>query len=65
MPEMQERKSMESRKTQKEQQHQFKKYRRKFITELNYDKDFKKKTIHIFYERNSGRAVGRIMKINK
>ncbi len=34
----------------KEKQHyQCKKYRRKFITELNYDEEFKKKTIQIFY----------------
>lgn len=47
------------------QQYQCKKCRRKFITELNYDEEFKRKAIKIFYEGNSGRAVGRLMKINK
>ena len=47
------------------QQYQRKKCRRKFITELNYSKEFKRKAIQIFYEGNSGRAVGRLMKINK
>ena len=47
------------------QQYQCKKCRRKFITELNYDKEFKRRAIQIFYEGNSGRAVGRLMKINK
>lgn len=47
------------------QQYQCKECRRKFIRELNYDEEFKRKAIQIFYEGNSGRAVGRIMKINK
>ena len=47
------------------QQYQCKKCERKFITELNYSKEFKQKAIAIFYEGNSGRAVGRIMGINK
>ncbi len=46
-------------------QYKCKKCRRKFITELNYDEEFKKKTIQIFYEWNSGKTLGRIMKINK
>ena len=37
----------------------------KFIRDLNYSKEFKQKAIEIFYEGNSGRAVGRIMGINK
>ena len=47
------------------QQYQCKKCRRKFITELNYSKQFKREAIKIFYEENSGRAVGRLMGINK
>ena len=47
------------------QQYQCKKCRRKFITELNYSEKFKKESIQIFYKGNSGRAVGRIMEINK
>ena len=47
------------------QQYQCKECRRKFITELNYSKEFKQKAVEIFYEGNSGRAVGRIMGINK
>lgn len=47
------------------QQYQCKNCRKKFITELNYSKEFKEKAIQIFYEGNSGRAVGRIMGINK
>ena len=47
------------------QQYQCKECERKFITELNYSKEFKQKAIAIFYEGNSGRAVGRIMGINK
>lgn len=47
------------------QQYQYKKCRRKFITELNYSEEFKRKAIQIFYEGNSGRAVGRLMEINK
>ena len=47
------------------QQYQCKNCKRKFITELNYSKEFKQKAIEIFYEGNSGRAVGRIMGINK
>ncbi len=46
-------------------QHQCKKRKRKFITELNYDEELKKNTIQIFYEGNSRRVLGRIMKINK
>ncbi len=34
-------------------------------TELNYSKEFKREAIKIFYEGNSGRAVGRLMGINK
>ena len=33
--------------------------------ELNYDDEFKREAIEIFYEGNSGRAVGRIKGINK
>ena len=47
------------------QQHQCKECRRKFITELNYSEEFKRQAIQMFYEGNSGRAVGRLMKINK
>ncbi len=47
------------------QQYQCKKCRRKFITELNYSEEFKKRAIQIFYEGNRGRAVGSMMKINK
>lgn len=47
------------------QQYQCKECGRKFIRELNYDEEFKMKAIQIFYEGNSTRAVGRIMKINK
>ena len=47
------------------QQYQCKECRRKFVTELNYSKEFKQKAIEIFYGGNSGRAVGRIMGINK
>lgn len=47
------------------QQYQCKKCRRKFITEKNYSEEFKRRAIQIFYEGNSGRAVGRLMKINK
>ena len=47
------------------QQYQCKNCKRKFITELNYSKEFKQKAIEIFYEGNSGRAVGRIIGINK
>ncbi len=39
--------------------------KRKFITELNYSEEFKQKAIAIFFEGNSGRAVGRMMGINK
>ena len=39
--------------------------KRKFIMELNYSTEFKQKAIVIFFEGNSGRAVGRIMGINK
>ena len=47
------------------QQYQCKECKRKFITEVNYKKEFKEKAIKIFYEGNSGRTVGRIMGINK
>ena len=47
------------------QQYQCKNCRKKFITELNYSEEFKEKAIQILYEGNSGRAVGRIMGINK
>ena len=47
------------------QQYQCKECERKFITALNYSKAFKQKAIATFYEGNSGRAVGRIMEINK
>ena len=47
------------------QQYQCKNCKRKFITEKNYSEEFKQKAISIFYEGNSGRAVGRIMGINK
>ena len=47
------------------QQYQCKECRRKFITEVNYKNEFKEKAIKTFYEGNSGRAVGRIMGINK
>ena len=47
------------------QQYQCKKCRRKFITELNYSEEFKREAIQIFYEGNSTRAVGRLMKLNK
>ena len=48
-----------------EQQYQCKNCRRKLITELNYSEEFKREAIQIFYEGNSGRAVGRIKGINK
>ena len=48
-----------------EQQYKCKNCRRKFITELNYSEEFKREAIQIFYEGNSGRAVGRIKGINK
>ncbi len=32
---------------------------------LNYSEEFKREAIQIFYEGNSGRTVGRLMKINK
>ena len=47
------------------QQYKCKKCKSKFITELNYSEEFKRKAIQIFYEGNSGRAVGRLMGINK
>ena len=37
-------------KPKDKQQYQCKKCKRKFITELNYDQEFKKKTIQIFKE---------------
>ena len=49
----------------KEQRYKCKNCGRKFITDLQYSKEFKSKAIEIFYEGNSGRAVGRIMGINK
>ena len=45
------------------QQYQCKECRKKFITELNYSEEFKRQAIQMFYEGNSGRAVGRLMKI--
>ena len=54
-----------SGKTGGKQQYQCKSCQRKFITEKNYSEKFKQKAIAIFYEGNSGRAVGRIMGINK
>ena len=54
-----------SGKSKGKQQYQCKSCKRKFITEKNYSKEFKNKAIAIFYEGNSGRAVGRIMGINK
>lgn len=65
MPRMWEQRNMESGKPRGKQQYQCKKCRRKFIIELNYDKEFKRRAIQIFYEGNSGRSVGRLMKINK
>ena len=47
------------------QQYQCKKCRRKFIKELNHNEQFKREAIQIFYEGNSGRTVGRLMKIHK
>ena len=47
------------------QQYQCKECRKKFITELNYSEKFKRQAIQIFYKGNSGRAVGRIIGINK
>lgn len=44
------------------QQYQYKKCRRKFIT---YSEEFKREAIQIFYEENSGRAVGRLIEINE
>jgi transposase-like protein len=43
-----------------EQQYQCKNCRRKFITELNYNEEFKREAIQIFYKQNNGRTVGRI-----
>ena len=54
-----------ARKPRGKQQYQCKKCRRKFIKELNYSEEFKREAIKIFYEGNSGRAVGRLMGINK
>ena len=62
MPKMRERRNWESRR---KQQYQCKNCQKKFITEQNYSKEFKQKAIEIFYEGNSGRAVGRIIGINK
>lgn len=47
------------------QQYQCKECKKKFITEKIYSEEFKRKAIQIFYEGNSGRAVGRLLKINK
>ena len=47
------------------QQYKCKESKKKFITELNYSKEFKQKAIKMLYEGASGRAVGRIMGINK
>ena len=47
------------------QQYRCKECKKKFITELNYTKEFKQKAIKMLYEGASGRAVGRIMGINK
>jgi len=47
------------------QQYKCKVCKKKFIMELNYSTKFKQKAIAIFFEGNSGRAVGRIMGINK
>ena len=62
---MRERKNMEKRKNRRKTAVQCKSCQRKFITEKNYSEEFKQKAIAIFYEGNSGRAVGRIMGINK
>ena len=47
------------------QQYQCKECKRKFFTEFSFSPEFKNKAIQIFYEGNSGRAVGRLMGINK
>ena len=60
-----EKKIWKSGRTEGKQQYQCKSCKRKFITEKNYSEEFKQKAITIFYEGNSGRAVGRIMGINK
>ena len=54
-----------SRKPRGKQQYQCKKCIGKFTTELNYDKEFKWRSIQIFYEENSGRTVGRILGTSK
>ena len=54
---------MDIQKTEQKQQYQCKNCKKKFITELNYSEDFKTQEITIFYEGNSGRAAGRLMKI--
>ena len=51
--------------TNGKQRYQCKKCKRKFITEIKYSEEFKKKAVQTYYEGNSGRAVGRLMKINK
>ena len=35
------------------------------MTELNYSEEFKRQAIQMFYEGNSGGAVGRLKKTNK
>ena len=52
-------------KPRRKQQYKCKECKKKSITELNYTKEFKQKAIKMLYEGNSGRAVGRIMGINK
>ena len=52
-------------KTRGKQQYQCKQCKRKFIRELNYGEESKRKIIQIFYEVTSGRAVGILIKINK
>ncbi len=47
------------------QQYKCKACKRKFTTELSYSTEFKQKAIAIFYEGNSGRAVGRMVGINR
>ncbi len=67
MPKMWERRSLEGWQAtpRGKQQYKCKACKRKFIKVLNYGKEFKQKAIAIFCEGNSGRAVGRIMGINK
>ena len=65
MPEMRKEEIWKAWRPRGKQQYQCKNCRRKFITELNYSEEFKREAIQIFYEGNSGRAVGRIKGINK